>query len=357
MGPLEKMMGDVLGLKLTEQQTIFVIAVLDDTINQLSILRHHFPGCARVSNLEYTPLRKRLGIDERERIFEKSPDVSNHQSTMLGNECAYLEVVFRKTMKELMTSGSFTTVSESLEVEAQLQEDLVCLGDELESNLKEVERLMNSIVYALQEQKKGQKLKFEAILAIKNQVHDLLMMERLCASVMAKWEHARQDLNKKFLGSIEGDAQRRSDFLQKSLTTEMYTHAQYSTALEKMIADLENDITTWTKKREVELDEKEQQILNLKIERSRNQRHLEELKEEYESRQGEIDDFLAYKKAKQERIELEILQAKMATRIQAWWKGILLRKKLRAKKKKGKKGGKGKKKKGKGKKKKGKKKP
>lgn len=69
---------------------------------------------------------------------------------------------------------------------------------------------------------------------------------------------------------------------------------------------------------------------------------------QFDQHQQEIDDYLQYRKEKEEKEAHEMFLNMTATRIQAWWRGTMVRRCLGPFRKK--KGGKGKDAKGKGKK-------
>ncbi|XP_018564720.1 IQ domain-containing protein G-like [Anoplophora glabripennis] len=98
-----------------------------------------------------------------------------------------------------------------------------------------------------------------------------------------------------------------------------------------------------------ETERRETEMINLKASLEKLVEDHIELKQTYEARKAEMEDWLIYKKLKQEKEDFQALQVWAATKIQAWWRGVMFRKKLGpySKKKKGKdmnKGKKGKKK-------------
>ncbi|KAG7202150.1 hypothetical protein KM043_015832 [Ampulex compressa] len=93
-------------------------------------------------------------------------------------------------------------------------------------------------------------------------------------------------------------------------------------------ASIENKIKEWEARYEQEKERYEKKIREVRYEIEDCQKNLEELKMEYRSNQEFIDKYLAEKEARQKQAEQEEYMRRSAIRIQAWWRGVMVRRKL-----------------------------
>lgn len=113
---------------------------------------------------------------------------------------------------------------------------------------------------------------------------------------------------------------------------------------------LEGMIELWAGKYDQDMEKKERELNLLKTAKAKDVERLQDLTRLYkEYEQVVVEDRIEKEKARR-KAEQEALELKATVKIQAWWRGIMVRKGLgpygKKKKKKGKKGKKGKGKKG-----------
>ena len=122
------------------------------------------------------------------------------------------------------------------------------------------------------------------------------------------------------------------------------------THLKQQIEKMEKELKQWTAKYEAILDSKMQELRTLQIKQAKDTELHSTLKKRIVEYEQVIADEARMQKISDDAEKLLQLQQKNAIRIQAWWKGMIVRKCVGAfkkKKSKGKKGkGKGKGKKG-----------
>lgn len=100
----------------------------------------------------------------------------------------------------------------------------------------------------------------------------------------------------------------------------------------------------WINKYETESEQLDNEIHATKEKITEIKKKSDELKDIYDVRQKEMDDYYEIKRKQKEAFDLANLQWQSAVQIQSWWRGVMVRKGFgRFRRKKGKKG-KGKKK-------------
>ncbi|XP_031783108.1 dynein regulatory complex protein 9-like [Nasonia vitripennis] len=98
--------------------------------------------------------------------------------------------------------------------------------------------------------------------------------------------------------------------------------------LRQSIEENERSALDWTERRQEESRAYEKDIRKLREEIEQNRAALEELQLEYKQRQEFIDGCLAEKEAARRQRELEEHVRGCAVKIQAWWRGVMVRRKL-----------------------------
>ncbi|XP_076233344.1 uncharacterized protein LOC143178502 [Calliopsis andreniformis] len=91
---------------------------------------------------------------------------------------------------------------------------------------------------------------------------------------------------------------------------------------------LERQAREWEERYDREKETYEKEIRQLRIEIATRRKELEELKEEYRRNQEFIDTYLAEKEALRREKEAKERAQRSAIRIQAWWRGVMVRRKL-----------------------------
>ncbi|XP_011499962.1 PREDICTED: IQ domain-containing protein G-like [Ceratosolen solmsi marchali] len=144
----------------------------------------------------------------------------------------------------------------------------------------------------------------DAWLSSRREQDDLRMMES-CDLLEAKLS----DCRKRETGELLVSKNIRA-FLK--LTTEKYVKDSY----------------VWMERQQTEMKSYDEEIRRLQEEIGKKRATLEELYKEYTSKQEFIDGCLAEKEAARKKREHEDHVRRQTIRIQAWWRGVMVRRKL-----------------------------
>ncbi|PNF40858.1 hypothetical protein B7P43_G15934 [Cryptotermes secundus] len=262
---------------------------------------------------------------------------------------ATLEAILQKTLEELKLKKSFKTLVKVSELEVQQQNEEAELISAEERNVKETNKLHNILEGDLKKGMDKMNKKSDTIAWLKDEIHDTLFMNDLKFKYISKWERAREEQNGARLSHSEKRLQDRLIDLQDSTDMELRSHVEIEMYLKQAITNLEAEIERWMEKYNTELEDRETELQNLQAKRAMKYKELQALASLYQERQKEIDAYLAYKEKQAAKAAHEAFLYRMATIIQAWWRGTMVRRGLgpykkskRGKDKKGKgKGGKG----------------
>ncbi|XP_076754148.1 uncharacterized protein LOC143425320 isoform X3 [Xylocopa sonorina] len=119
--------------------------------------------------------------------------------------------------------------------------------------------------------------------------------------------------------------------LQKIIAEEKVANEQSKMRIHNELSEeqmLEKKTKEWEKRYDNEKQMYEKEIQYLRTEIKTRQKEFDELKEEYRCNQEFIDTYLAEKEAVRSEMEQRERMQKSAIKIQAWWRGVMVRRKL-----------------------------
>ncbi|KAJ8922106.1 hypothetical protein NQ315_004038 [Exocentrus adspersus] len=332
--------------------------ILHECIDQLYILRNiNTQDNANFGNtsVEYLSIADRYMGTERHSEFRINWTINNYEK--LARDIHAIIHVITECRDEIGTEGRFKDLTWASKVMKKMLEDEKQLIEKKDRNDKyivelrkkcEEERLKN--IRTIEATNADiQRLRFE--------VEDLQVYTTNEYTYFENWERARREQNAESCRLNEKFYQNIIDTMKKRVERDQRCHMELESYIEESKNDYLDAIQYWMKHYDEEVERRETEMINLKTDMEKLIEDHALLQQKYDAHKAEIEDWLAYKKKKQEKEELEALQQWAAVKIQArgndtaWWRGVMFRKKLGPyrKKKKGKgkdakKGKKGKKK-------------
>ncbi|XP_017770203.1 PREDICTED: IQ domain-containing protein G-like [Nicrophorus vespilloides] len=157
---------------------------------------------------------------------------------------------------------------------------------------------------------------------------------------MERWEYSRKHQGKIMLEDKEAHFEEIVNNSQMQMELQKRIHTDIVRYFEESQEDMQSQIQYWMDRYEEEVEVRDAELLRMRMERDQQMEYYLAQKAMYE----EHAEFVIYWGAIREerRIAAEIFEreTKAAIRIQAWWRGLMVRKKLGrfGKKKRGKKG-------------------
>ncbi|KAJ8948359.1 hypothetical protein NQ318_019344 [Aromia moschata] len=263
----------------------------------------------------------------------------------LAKDINTLVCILRETSDEIFAKGTFTMLKNSSHAILRMYEDEKQLMETFKNNaralkqlrrLREEERLAN--IRTMEETNGNiQKLRFE--------VEDVLVYSKYEATYFENWERTRREQNTIVCKQKENIPGYIISETRNKIDAENRCHVELENYIEESKNDYLDEIQYWMRHYDDETEKREAEMLNLKADIEKLMEDRAALKQKFDSHKAEIDDWVDYKTAKKEKEDRERLELWAAIKIQAWWRGTMVRKKLgpyRKKKGKGKDKGKGK---------------
>ncbi|XP_046989973.1 dynein regulatory complex protein 9 isoform X1 [Schistocerca americana] len=296
--------------------------------------------------MDYKTLEERLGVpDEKDRVIDVETDllrevaIASMKLKKLQRDRAFLEKTLQATVEEIKATGSFHVLSRTVLQEILVQMEEKDLIEQEERNSEEVKYLQAKIVEEAKEIHDKLYQRDEIIAKLKDQMQDVMFDSEMQLRYVDHWERARQSQNLLKYNLQERHLTEAIEELEGQSSTEV----KVGEAVERYINESQNkllqEIDDWHHRYITELEERQLHISKLTEQREQHFQELEDLAVLYQKHQEEIRDYLEFVAERERKAAEEIFINMTATRIQAWWRGTMVRRGLgpyRKKKSKGK---------------------
>jgi len=282
------------------------------------------------------------GLDGQDNLLKINRDRQFAEDTLRLclneiNHNGKFDSLVKSVDEELTRKGRFRAAQQS---EAQARRDLRQLTRQLQLTRKEKEQEIHEMT--------------EMIAHLKDQLQEMKAKTNLEGKYVKKSAENRLEMNSTLKGMEELSLKTELDQVRKDIEMENRAHTDVKNFLLKKRRFLEDKVEYWMEKYEKDTEAKSNELQGLKADKERDLKVLQELARTYDDYERVVVEDRTEKNRIREAQEREELELKTSIKIQAWWRGTMVRRGLgefkrdKDKKKKGK--GKGKKGKGKGKK-------
>ncbi|XP_059155336.1 dynein regulatory complex protein 9-like [Physella acuta] len=267
---------------------------------------------------------------------------------------SYVERIIADTMTELVQKCSFQTMVEAVKAERHRKASLQSTILQEQEGRKRVKELQKQLMDVKRSKETEIQQRKEMISHLKDQLQEMKAKTTMEGKYIKKCADVAVAQSQKRCNMTEKQMKDEIERLQHTLDEENRAHKEIVNFLQGHQTDLEKKLDFWIEKYETDKEAKQKELDTLKQTKAKDLEKLQELTKLYkEYEQIVVEDRIEKEKARR-KTEQEAIELKSSIKLQAWWRGVMVRKgfgPFGKKKKKGKKGkGKGKKGKGKGKK-------
>jgi hypothetical protein len=280
--------------------------------------------------------------------MRQNPSAAENMVKM-QSERQHVQDLIADMLQEVDLEGSFGSLVNSVTDEVEQKSALTGTIMREEESRSLVENLMSKRS-EIHEEKEEKVLKLdETIAQLKDQLQETKARVALEGKYIKKESDVRVSVATKKTGqSIHSDLQ-QSEELRRLTAEEIKCHEEVSRFLEENYSSLSEKLEYWTHKNETDTDTKQRELDGLKLSRARDLDTLTKKTEEYTEYQKVVQNDRKRRDRQRKQAQQAVRDMAAAVKIQAWWRGMLVRHKLgpfgSKKKGKGKGKGKGKKKK------------
>ncbi|KAF6384865.1 IQ motif containing G [Rhinolophus ferrumequinum] len=351
-----------------------ISAVLEDTTDQLSILKYIMPVQYEIK--QSTSMKKIKEMNLEEKSLDQLPAVSGtskiprafllkeepklpeiRQGGEFANQFNKMQDLFFKnparetimttetlkkiqidrqffsdvitdTMQELQNSGTFTSLLKALSKERENKMhfyDIIAREEEGRNKIKSLQKQFHNVKKERQVEIQSQN---EYIAYLKDQLQEMKAKTNMEDRYMKKNTELQISQTQKKCNKTEELLLEEIEKLRLKTEEENRIHTEIETFLKKEQQKLEEKLEFWMEKYDKDTEMKQNELNALKSAKASDLAHLQEIAKtlrEYE--QVIIEDRMEKEKSRKKQ-ENDILELKSIIKLQAWWRGTVVRKEI-----------------------------
>ncbi|XP_044312152.1 dynein regulatory complex protein 9 [Varanus komodoensis] len=361
--------------KLTPLDAVRLSALLEDCTDQLTILGYIMPvsyeGRKDVSNLDemeiknITENQKALSIkyktlmdtraesqakvplelgkiaDLGRQLQETSSDLkrSNHLFNMATKQSAVsadnlkkvqadrqqANDVLEDSKDELLTLGTFHTLQLAVSREKDLRAHIQNLIFREEMGRKKIKCLQKQLSDVKKEMDFEVQNRNEMIAYLKDQLQEMKAKTDMESRYVKKDTELQVAQVQKRCSAAENDLQNEIEKLRNQTEQEIRVHLDIESFLKQQQMSIEEKLEYWMEKYEKDTEAKQQALNALKSSRAADQAALQELAKQCLACEQAIIEDRKEKERARKKVEQDALEAKSLLKLQAWWRGMMVR--------------------------------
>lgn len=299
-----------------------------------------------------TSQKLKISNEQFTKAVRQSPLTSDNLKKVQADRQFAADII-TDMLKELETTGSFQSLQHAVVMEKEKKANFYSTIDREQEGRKKVKALQKQLHDVRQEKKVELQSRTELIAYLKDQLQEMKAKTNMEGRYVKKDSELQISQTQTKCNIAESELQMEIQKVKEKMDEEVRVHVEIENFLRQHQQELEEKLEYWMEKYDKDTEEKQAELNALKTARVNDLSLLQDLAKQYEEYEKVIiEDRLEKEKARQKKKQ-EQMELSSAIKIQAWWKGIMVRKGLgpyrKSKSKKGKEKGK-KDKKGKGKK-------
>lgn len=356
-------------------EAVQICAVLEDCLDQLAILGYIMPvsyeGRTDISNIdaqeisEIVKSQKDLGVkfeqlmsarsenrptvpseslkftELGQQLQETSGDLkrANHLFSRAAKQSAvssdnlrkvqadrqYASDVIAETLQEMQTSGTFQSLLQAVQREKERKSNFHTTIIREEEGRKEIKSLQKR----LQDVKKEKELELqnrnEMIAYLKDQLQEMKAKTDMESRYVKKDTELQVYQTQKKCSNAESDLFNEIEKLRIKTDEEIRVHVEIENFLRQQQMKLEEKLEYWMEKYEKDTESKQQELNTLKASKANDLAALQELAKQCRLFEQAIMEDRVEKEAARRKVEQDALELKSVKKLQAWWRGTMVR--------------------------------
>nr|XP_003705396.2 PREDICTED: IQ domain-containing protein G [Megachile rotundata] len=318
--------------RFSPSKRVTILSMLEEYTNALAIYHSTLKKPTRQDNdipVNCISFDSKSDVQDNFDEVIKAEDAEEQAtSEKLYEDSLYIRKVMEDLKEEIREHGTFEFLTKEIEEitrRKKEEENLLEQEEKLKKTVTELQKLIADEKIANEENKR--RMMYELSEKQRN-TERLKIISHAEQEYLAAWEKARYEQNQLRCDMEIKQLEKMLNDYSVQEKNEERVHRELTKFLTWETASFKKQAREWKERyiREKEMYEKE--IWQLRIEIESRQKELEELKEEYRRNQEFIDMCLAEKEELRRQKEREELMRKSTVKIQAWWRGVMVRRKL-----------------------------
>ncbi|KAF1595843.1 Dynein regulatory complex protein 9, partial [Eudyptes moseleyi] len=240
----------------------------------------------------------------------------------------YASDLITVTMKNMQESGTFNSLTEANEREKAKKSkfhDILIRSEEGKKEIKSLEK-------QLQDVKKQTEIELQnrdnMIVYLKDKLQEMKAKTNMEICYMKKSTDLQVHQTQKKCSNAENVLDKEIQKLRSKTDEEIRVHMEIENFLRQYHKIVEEKLECWVDKYENDTDAKDEELDALKASKANNLEMLQRLAKECQMFEEAIISDRAEKKAKRRQLEQDALELKSILKLQAWWRGTMVRRNL-----------------------------
>nr|XP_009929549.1 PREDICTED: IQ domain-containing protein G [Opisthocomus hoazin] len=357
--------------KFTHVEALLFTAVLEDCVDQLSILGCTMPvsyeGKTDLSHTgsqemkEIVETQEELDINyqelmsarqgsgetvtskslksiEHKQQLRKTEDLSSramkHSAVSVENlrkiqaDRQYASDVITVTMKEIQESGTFNSLTEANEREKAKRSKFHDFLIREEEGKKEIKSLEKQLQDVKKETETELQDRDSMIVYLKDELKEMKAKTDMERCYVKKSTDLQVHQTQKQCSNAENVLDKEIQKLRSKINEEIRVHMETENFLRQHHKVLEEKLEYWVDKHKNDTDAKDKELDALKASKANNWDMLQSLANECQTLEETIISDRAEKEAQRRQREHDALELKSILKLQAWWRGTMVRRNL-----------------------------
>ncbi|NWQ79130.1 DRC9 protein, partial [Columbina picui] len=363
--------------KFTHLEALLFTAVLENCVEQLSILEHTMPvsyeGRTELSHTgsqelkEIIETQKELDMNCQELLSARQGSVETATSTPLKSiehkqqlgkpedlksachlsrgavkhsalsvenlikiqaDRQYASDVITATTKKMQESGTFNSLTEANEREKAKKSkfhDVLIRDEELKTEIKALEKQLKDVKKETETELQNRD---DTILNLKDQLREMKAKTNMEICYMKKSTDLQVHQTQKKCSNAEQALENKIQELKNIIDKEIRVHVEIEHFLRQHYQKVEEELEHWVDKHEHDMDAADEELSALNAAKADNLEELKSLAKECQRIENTIISDRAEKDAKRRQVERDALELKSALKVQSWWRGTMVRRYL-----------------------------
>ncbi|XP_061862126.1 dynein regulatory complex protein 9 isoform X2 [Colius striatus] len=280
--------------KLSHMEALMFSVVLEECIDKLSMLGYLMPP-----------------------FDEDKIDLSHYASDVLT-----------ATLKEIEESGTFNSLIEANEREKARTTEVYDLLARKEEGEKQIKSLKKQLQDVKKETEQELRTRDHMIAYLKDTLQEMKAKASIEMSYMKKKTDLQVHQTQKKCRNAEEALEKEIQDLKNKTDEEIRVHMETENFLRRHENKLEEELDYWMDKYKSDTEAKDEELDALKAARAENLEKLQGVTRECQIMEETITRDRAEKAAKRRQLEQDALELKSILKLQAWWRGTMVRRNL-----------------------------
>ncbi|NXP51076.1 DRC9 protein, partial [Heliornis fulica] len=236
--------------------------------------------------------------------------------------------VITVTMKKMHESGTFDSLIEANErekAEKHKFRDILIREEEGKEEVKSLEKQLQDIKKETETELQNQD---NMIIYLEEELQEMKAKTDMKSCYMKKSTDLKVHQTQKKCSNTENVLDKEIQKLRKKTDEEIRVHMEIESFLRQHHKKVEEKLEFWVDKYENDMDAKDEELDALKASKANNLEMLRSLAEECQTFEETIISDRVEKEAKRRELEQDALKLKSILKLQAWWRGTMVRRNL-----------------------------